>query len=160
MNKIEINNLTLAQLEEIEAQIKKQKESLTTGRKRVKEWEAYYTIYANWKLVYALDVTEEDKDRFNMWNYYLTRELAEQARDRQLAIVRVNDAIDRLNWDWEYQLWDLYYTIKLDYFINEFTPEIIQHIRPTCISKIKLKKIAEKIIEECGDDLKIIFNIK
>ena len=95
-------------------------------------------------------------------NCYQTKELAQKAFDRQLAIVRVNDRIDELNDGWE-MVWDLRamaYTIVYSNSRKEFeTDDFICYSIPSVIKYLSTKQIAEQIIEEMEADLRLIFNI-
>ncbi len=163
MTTININNLTKSQLEDLERQIAEAKEKLNTtyGRKIVEKGNRYYYFHSDWSINDSVEVNDSiDKWRFNLWNYYLTREEAVQARDRQLAIVRVNNTIDKLNWDWEYKVWDEYYTIVYSTYNHKFTYEKCEYIRSFYIYKIKTLKIVKQIISKYENDLKIIFNVE
>ena len=161
MTKININNLSKEQLEELEKQIAEAKKVLTTsyGRKRVEKWEEYYLINTYWAVDNYIEESDNtDNWAFNIWNYYLTQEEAEQVRDRQLAIVRVNDAIDKLNGGIVDIKWKNYIIIcKSRIFYMDWT---IDYSVGSVINLCKSEEIAEKIISEYEDDLKIIFNIK
>ena len=139
MTTININNLSKEQLEDLEKQIAEAKNKLTTsyGRKRADIWE----------------------------DYYLTEEQVEQARDRQLAIVRVNDAIDKLNREWKpnYNTNDYKYYIGYDYK-NSQKFELYWDIFTDYQNIIKPLRwrdnSSQEFISEYENDLKIIFNIK
>lgn len=168
MTTINIKNLSKEQLEALELQIAEAKKVLTTsyGRKRVEEWERYYYIDTIWKITWVEEDNHQiDVDRFNMWNYYLTEEEAGQARDRQLAIVRVNDAIDKLNKGWEpnYNTNDYQYYIGYDYK-NSQKFELYWDVFTDYQNIIKPLRWNDNLFKEFSseyeDDLNLIFNIK
>lgn len=163
MTKIELNNLTKSQLEDLEKQIAEAKQKLNTtyGRKRVEKGSRYYYFHlSDWSINSSTEVNySADTARFNFWNYYLTREEAEQARDRQLAIVRVNDAIDKLNWDWEYDKETPCYLFLLRDWIIKID-RMKDYNVASVIKYMKSSKIAEQIFSEYENDIKIIFNIE
>lgn len=127
---------------------------------KAKEWERYY-LSTSLEIDYNIEANDEiDNSFYNYWNYYRTEEEAEKARDKQLAIVRVNDRIDELN------EWWLHDTISTEakYYICSYWSE---YIIDACFYEgysfnfkyMKTRKIAQQIIDEMKDDLDLIFNI-
>ena len=106
---------------------------------------------------------EEDNWHYNTWNYYLTEQQAQKALDKQLATVRVNDAIDELNegWvgDWSDEN-DYKYSIIYDRKEHKFLASASYSLEFLwSIKDIKSEKIYQQIIKEHEEDLKLIFNI-
>ena len=132
-------------------------------RLRAEEWVYYYfLIWGKVRSTPENNIETDDWD-YNTWNYYLTREEAEKARDKQLATVRVNDAIDELNegWvaDWGHEN-DYKYSIIYDHKEHKFLG--ISSFNLECLSNIKhikSEKIYQQIIKKHKEDLKLIFNI-
>lgn len=139
--------------------------------KEHKRWRAeyercYICIDSDWIILKAIDLyREEDDYRYNTWNYYRLEdeELAEEARDKLLATTRVNDRIRELNEGWEctynknrlkshisYDSWKKLFFI--DYCDNNNNWYILLHT--------KSSDIAEQIIKEHEEDLKLIYSIK
>lgn len=133
-------------------------------RWKAEKWLYYYAIVSNWEI----DFTEHDdlkiNDlRYNMGNYFQTEKEAIKERDKRLAIVRVNDKILELNewWkeDWNnrgQEKWYIMYNNDKKLFesgYNTYTNEW------TLLLRIKSEEIADKIIKEHQEDLKLIFDI-
>ena len=132
-------------------------------RWRAEKWEYYYRI----KNDGSIDDIQEELDNIDYWvynigNYYQTEEEATKERYKRLAIVRVNDAILSLNewWkpDWkdDEEKYSIIYERKYDGFAianNSYTK------RDLSISYMKSEEIADKIIKEHQEDLKLIFDI-
>ena len=99
---------------------------------------------------------------YSEWRYYETEQEAIKERDKRLAIVRVNDAILSLNewWkeDWkdDEEKYSIIYEREYDGFAianNTYSQ------RDLSISYMKSEEIADKIIKEHQEDLKLIFDI-
>ena len=92
---------------------------------------------------------------YSSGNYYKTQEQAEFARDKQLAIVKINDRIAELNDGWVNGIC----SYSIVYFNGGI--ELHGHVekRASIFLDISTVTYAEKIIEEFRDDLmKYIFN--
>lgn len=158
-----------AQVKELENKLSEMKATIDwmkEEKKNFKRWRAekgwkYYKIFSEW----FIDKTSEDymsfdNKRYNLWNYYKTKEEAERARDLQLAIVRVNDAIDEANewWVADYKKSEFKYIIN---YCNWFETYIYQDRNFWLIVKeCKTIEIAKRIINEFTSELNLIFNIK
>ncbi len=144
--------------------------TLTPVEKKYKRWRAekwgdYYSIVSNWEIYLSQHDNFEINDlRYNIGNYYQTEEEAIKERDKRLAIVKVNDKIMELN-EWWIENWDnrrqekwyIMYNNDKKLFesgYNTYTNEW------TLLSRIKSEEIAEQIIKEFPDELKLIFWIK
>jgi hypothetical protein len=93
-------------------------------------------------------------------NAYPTRESATQARDRQLAIVRVNRRIDELNegWtpDWSTSCSEKYYII-FDGSDGTLGTSVYNYAQfPTLVTVCKTGAILSKVISEHESDLLLI----
>jgi hypothetical protein len=91
-------------------------------------------------------------------NYYKTEEEAVFALNKQLFITRLNDRIDELNGDWEWNN-DEYYTIKLNYECGlENSTNFFD--KPLLISKIRHTETLFELIKEFGEEeiKKYLFN--
>lgn len=152
-------------IKEIENQINDLQKELENLKNPHKRWRAekgnYYYYVSFSKSIIIISETQDDLDNWNydFWNYYKTKKEAEQARDRQLAIIRVNDRIDELNEGWvpkvncrSYYIYDYYnqYFISYNFIIQK--DKILKYT--------KTEEIAKQIISEMKDDLDLIFNIK
>ena len=99
-------------------------------------------------------------ERVSIGNCYQSKDKALAALERQKAIVRVNDAIDRANDGW---VWS---GLKCNYFFIsigalEIHASLTSNIDfQSVLLKIKSKYAAELIIKNHQDDLKLIFGIK
>lgn len=107
------------------------------------------------------DLNDEiDNGLYKMWNYYKTEEEAEKARDKQLAIMRVNDRIDELNEGWEHNnRWERCYIIY-HFWYEVCCISAGWLIKPMILNYCKTEEIAKQIISGMKDDLDLIFNIK
>lgn len=132
------------------------------GRQRIKLDEHYYVISGEWVEYYCEDECDVDQELFEQWNYYLTREEAEKALARQKAIVKVNDAIDKLNegwvpdwFNWNETKWNIYKDEFLQYHtVNTENTRMVPEIK-----YMKSSDVVEKIIKDYKKELNLIFNI-
>lgn len=93
---------------EIELELTPEQEKAMEVKKSTKRWRAendceYYSLSGK-EVIENLDWTYTgyrygDND-YTIGNYYQTKEQAEFARDKQLAIVKINDRIAELNGEW------------------------------------------------------------
>lgn len=139
------------------------KEKVSYKRPRAEKGEYYYYIFPGW-----IDSASDDRDGFNKgchiaWNYYLTEQQAQKARDKQLATVRVNDAIDELNEGWVADWSDsdeAKYNIDYNFRCKQFgVNSSYIYSQSHTIKCIKSEEITDQIIKEHEEDLKLIFNI-
>jgi len=104
-----------------------------------------------------------DQLRVELGNCYQTEKLAQKAFDRQLAIVRVNDEIDKLNDGWE-MVWNWKNVgtgICYWYGPNKFSTEFFRNTSHFSVIKYCVtERVAEQIMKEMEAELKLIFNIK
>lgn len=149
------------QINELQKELENLKNLPNYKRWRAKKGEEYFYLLPG----SALSIDNEnwydcDNWRFDIWNYFKTKEEAEQARDRQLAIMRVNDRIDELNQGWEHNNnWKRCYIYFWDKFQVDYY-NIGRYNNPLIIKHCKTEEIANQIIAEMKDDLNLIFNIK
>ena len=132
-------------------------------RWRAKYTESYFSTNFYWKPTrYTANDTDMDEYLYSEWRYYETEKEAIKERDKRLAIVRVNDAILSLNewWkpDWkdDEEKYSIVYEREYDGFAianNTYSQ------RDLSISYMKSEEIADKIIKEHQEDLKLIFDI-
>lgn len=103
------------------------------------------------------------KQRYNMGNVYRTCEEAELARDRQLAYVRITDALREAEGDWKVD-WNnssqtkhhaVYYHTKGD-LLADWCGRL-QAAEPALISS---KEAWESVIKSHEDDLKLWFGVE
>ena len=152
------------ELKELEAKYKElweEIEKLKSFNKkgRVNKWETYYFINSCLEAIQEIETENiEDEKRWEYWNYYKTKEEVAQIRDRQLAIVRVNNRIKELN-EWfvfneNVEKYNIYHYKK--FYINED----FLYKTSSIINPCKTYNIAQQIISEMKDDLNLIFNIK
>lgn len=135
--------------------------------KEYKRWRAdhfdpYFIIDIDWSIQsYFEEWDKEDNFLYSIHNYFQTEKEARKERDKRLAIVRVNDAILYLNewWkpDWKDDYEEKYSIIyECDGFSiasNTYSQ------RDLSISYMKSEEVADKIIKEHQEDLKLIFDI-
>lgn len=133
-------------------------------RWRANKWEDYYAIVSNWEIEKSSHYSEPIHDlRYNMNNYFQTEKEAIKERDKRLAIVRVNDKILELNEWWEPDwgnVGEYKYSIGYEYKYNNFSVGNNCYTQKCSkISYIKSEEIAEQIIKDHQEDLKLIFDI-
>lgn len=133
-------------------------------RWRAKYTESYFSTSFYWKPIrYTANDTDMDEYLYSEWRYYETEQEAIKERDKRLAIVRVNDAILYLNEWWKPDWKDDYeekYSIIYEYQYNSFSIANNSYTkRDLSISYMKSEEIADKIIKEHQEDLKLIFDI-
>lgn len=137
--------------------------------KEYKRWRAdhfdpYFIIDIDWSIQsYFEEWDKEDNFLYSIHNYFQTEKEAIKERDKRLAIVRVNDAILYLNEWWKPDWKDDYeekYSIIYEYQYNSFSIANNSYTkRDLSISYMKSEEIADKIIKEHQEDLKLIFDI-
>lgn len=133
--------------------------------KKKKEWKrwrsgrmgAYFFLTYDGHVTSSYDGHNQPSDgRYELGNYYQTKELAQKTLDRQLAIVRVNDRIMELNEGREGNA-------CIDYCISNgsFTTTSYLDDYKYCevLTAMVDEDVANQIISECEDDLKIIFGV-
>ena len=137
--------------------------------KKYKRWRAdhfdpYFIIDIDWSIQsYFEEWDKEDNFLYSIHNYFQTEKEAIKERDKRLAICRVNDAILSLNEWWKPDWKDDYeekYSIIYEYQYNSFSIANNSYTkRDLSISYMKSEEIADKIIKEHQEDLKLIFDI-
>lgn len=137
--------------------------------KKYKRWRAdhfdpYFIIDIDWSIQsYFEEWDKEDNFLYSIHNYFQTEKEAIKERDKRIAIVRVNDAILSLNEWWKPDWKDDYeekYSIIYEYQYNSFSIANNSYTkRDLSISYMKSEEIADKIIKEHQEDLKLIFDI-
>ena len=70
-----------------------------SGRYKPKHGKGYWYLYRDGHVYYKL-YDDNDKSRFSLGNCYRTKEEATAARDKQLALVRVQDKLEELTDGW------------------------------------------------------------
>jgi len=104
---------------------------------------------------------DHDRQAVASGNCYQTKELAQKAFERQLAIVRVNNRIDELNDEWEME-WNGCGGGRIIFYAHDSERfDTIWFDSYQCCTIVNLCKtdVAEQIIKEMESDLKLIFNI-
>lgn len=162
--------------QELELDIDEQslvKAGYVKAKKEHKRWRGedtesyYFTTPASDNPIESCDELNDDWDnfRYETGNYYQTEELAQAALDRQLALVRVNDRILELNEGWEPEKENsgaVKWLIGCERHRGRLLLSAGQWFSfdlGTKIDCIKNKYVAEQIISECKDDLKVIFGV-
>lgn len=163
MKKITLENGTVVEISD------ESYEALAKGVKTKKPWRAqlssaYYIITDNLRAMQ----TREDGDtidglRYLTGNYYRTEEEAKKALERQKAIGRVTRCIYELNDGWEPDWSDEYqakYGIGYDHKYENFYCHWrgCGHIQMT-LPYMATEEIADQIITEMKDDLRIIWGL-
>ena len=143
---------------------KKYVEYIEYKRWRADHFDPYFIIDIDWSIQsYFEEWDKEDNFLYSIHNYFQTEKEAIKERDKRLAIFRVNDAILSLNewwkpaWKDDEEKWYIYYDN------NKNLPGIwciyCNIISLSLLSRIKSREIAEQIIKEHQEDLKLIFDI-
>lgn len=106
-----------------------------------------------------------DDKRYKIGNYYQTRELVMQARDRQLALMRLRDySLENMPFepDWSNSLQIKFYVYyDHEHGINRFITDNVYEVQEqTELPYFKSMNDCNKFIEDNEQDLKIVFNIK
>ena len=96
-------------------------------------------------------------------NVFKTRNEAQKAYNKAVAIEKIKRRLLQLQGDWKPDFNDdsSKYTICYNYIVNSFTDEEWQRFKHYCvlIPYLKNKEIAETIINEFNEELKLIFDI-
>ena len=97
-------------------------------------------------------------------NAHKTREEADKAYNKAVAVEKIKRRIVELQGDWKPDFNDdsSKYTICYNYIVNSFTSEEWQRFKHYCvlIPYMENKEIALAIINEFHEELKLIFEIK
>ena len=138
-------------------------------KKEYKRWRAdyldpYSTIDIDWSIQCFFEKWDkEDNFLYSIHNYFQNEKEAIKERDKRLAIVRVNDAILSLNEWWKeewnnrgQEKWYIVYNNEKKLFESVYN---LYFKEWTLLSKIKSEEIADKIIKEHKEGLKLIFDI-
>ena len=132
------------------------------GRERVEKGVFYWHI----RMCGAVEKYKEyfnntDRKIFNMGNYYHTKEEAEKARDRQLAYVRITDAIREQNKGWMPDWSDATatkYTVFKHYHHLRVDNHTICQILPNEL--YGTKEAIDYVIEHYSDDIKLYLGVE
>ena len=160
---INIKDLSEEQRKDLQKQLEEyEEEEKTVGDLAI--WDTYWFIRAcgdisgpSWQNDYI------DNDRRKLGNFFLTKEEARKESERRRVIGKVNKKIDELNDGWEPD-WEDYDQTK--YSICYCSDN--KKFRETCtysrkdsmhLNYFKSQDIAEQIIDEMKDELKIIFDV-
>lgn len=127
------------------------------------KWCVYFYICDYWEICKSIDYDYIWDSRFISNNYFQTEQEAIKERDKRLAVVRVNDAILSLNEWWEPD-WGNVGEYKYFIFINSFDNTIsfnynTYYKNSYNLAYMKSEEIAQKMIKEHEEDLKLIFDI-
>lgn len=139
------------------------------AKKECKRWRAerngayFFLTYDGYTTNSHEEYSPTSNSRYNLGNYYQTKELAQAALDRQLALVRVNDRIMELNEGWEPD-WDddnqqKYYVQYKHESVGIVYGSLYTWEIPNRLDYVKSSDVAFQIISECEDDLKVIFGV-
>ena len=104
----------------------------------------------------------EDISRHCAGNYYRTREEAEKARNKQLAYMRLQDALLEYNDGWEPDWGDdgqAKFAICFDCNHNKFGVALSQAVKAET-SLYGTREACERLLEEHEDDLRIVWGLE
>ena len=131
------------------------------GRVKPAEGEDYYFIGDRFTGVISCAVWQNDhidNDRWSMGNVYLTREVVELARDRQLAKIRVIDKLAELRTvelDWQNIKQDKFYLVlhsntnTIDYFWSDV-------VSATDLELHSTENAVKWVAENMADDVRLV----
>jgi len=86
-------------IKEVREEMEKPKQ--VSVRRRADVGHRYWTLSDLGRVINSLEKGDSTDDRrFDIGNYYITFEVAKKARDRQLAYVRIVDALREAEGDW------------------------------------------------------------
>ena len=149
---------------EIELELTPEQEKameVTEVKKNMNRWRAeirsdYWYVDSFWDYCLTSDwFGTTDNYHYNSGNYYQTKEQAEFARDKQLAIVKINDRIAELNGLEDWKNW--YIEFKDDKLCPDWTHS--HYVIRSIFCVMYTREVASQIIEEFRDELmKYIFN--
>jgi hypothetical protein len=131
---------------------------------RAEEWENYFYIASYGAVIIETERNTDDNDsHYNTLNYYQTREEAEKARERQIAIGFLTRKINELNGDWEADWGDSKqkkYSIYYDYTDKRFTWLCHTTTKDILIlPHLASSEIKDKILSENEKELSIIWEL-
>lgn len=139
----------------------------TSGKRwRAERGGGYFTITRAGDTKRLEDLRDKyDNHLYNSGNYYKTREEAERARDKQLALVRVTDKLREIEacegWVAD---WDDYKHEKYFAMYNHKTRELGAASNVYWESPVKemysCKNAIDYVIKHMKDDLKLIFGVE
>ena len=117
-------------------------------------WEKFYYLKSDWKIA-ELENTGCWENGAMMWNIFLTKEEAEKEREKRLAIGRVK----KFMWENWIKTEIFGWVIDYDNCKRIFIPECFTKGYFSPFWELE-KKDCQKIIDNCENDLKIIFWVK
>lgn len=125
-----------------------------------KRWRAdrnsgYYYLQVDGEIEYETNdiCSELDNDMYAFGNYYKTKEEAQKALDKQLAKQRVLDYISENGLEGDKH--EIFYNTR----IKKFTYFDDNEISTTLNFTTKSRKASEQVIENCKEDLKLIYGV-
>ena len=135
-------------------------------RWRAEKWQQYAFISDTWDIeIEKEELHYIDDYRYNTWNYYRLEDehIAEADKNKLLATTRVNDRIRELNEGWEADWSDRNQSkccIQFNIDNGLFVDYSYANKKCTVLIEVKTEQIAEQIIKEHEEDLKLIYWIK
>ena len=132
-------------------------------RERVSFNGKYWAIIDGIRLYQYAEFNRYTDDRFKMGNYYHTQEEAEKARDRQLAYVRITDAIREQNKGWVPDWGER--TNRKHYLRYDHDDSTVHVINNTFMQFVPnelcgTKEAIEYVIKHHADDIKLYFGVE
>lgn len=151
-------------IKELEKQIAELKAELEKEKLRLNKGDDYYYINAFGGISRYIEYNDSaDDSLYEFGNYFKSEEEAEKIAKKLKAIAKVSRAILIANGDWKPD-WSNYsnkYYIYYCYYTADALAigDTLRHKIKMILPYMKTKKIAEKIIEDYEEELKIIFEI-
>ena len=132
------------------------------GRERLRHGAGYYYINERGQLVNGEMESGHhfDEFRFKAGNYYHTKEKAEKARDRQLAYVRITDAIREQNKGWVPDWTNTTSNKYLFIYDNGLEVDSNQFIRQLPDELYGTRKSILYVIKHHADDIKLYLGVE
>lgn len=121
----------------------------------LKEWDEFYLLFNNWWALKYNNISYYT-DELSQWNIFLTRKEAEKDRDKRTSLVNIKRWRYKNNAEYEFKLG------KKNWYISLYEDSLwVDYTDYKGLNDIYFssKELAEKCLQECERDWKILFDI-
>lgn len=129
----------------------------------LKKWDKYYYLFGDWDIgLYYNYWTEIDKDIVKIWSAFLTEEEAKKEAERRKAIFNIKKYCFENNIEYKENISDADYctTIKYNFSNDVFSCIFLNTFNTYWFLFFAYEDDVQKIIDNCLDDLRIIFEVE
>lgn len=157
---IETTDATINHLIDVKSMLEKQLSEVKPVRWRAEVGESYAFLPSNGGVAMGHEEgCDYDDYRYSSGNYHKSYGQALVENKRNLALIRVNDRIAQLNTEEKQEcvVFEIYWDGHASLFASNETYTIDKW--SSSLKSLNSKEAADQIIEDCCDDLKLIFGV-